>query len=88
MINKKQNKMKKQNQMNRKQEKNGVTPSHVTANCCIYNNVRAYLIYKESVESCRMAFGKSVEIANKFLRKINTKMFAYFKNSFYLCSVK
>ena len=76
MINKKQNKMKKQNQMNRKQEKNGVTPSHVTANCYIYNNVSAYLIYKESMESCRMASEKGSETANKFLRKINTKMFA------------
>ena len=79
--------MRKQNQMNRKQEKNGVMPSHVTANCCIYNNVRAYLIYKESMENCRMASERGSEIANKFLRKINIKMFAYFKKSFYLCSV-
>ena len=85
-INKNIIKTKRQNLMILNQEKNGVTPSHVTANCYIYNNVRAYLIYKESVESCRMASGESAEIANENLRKINTKMFAYFKNSFYLCS--
>ena len=87
-INKKQIKMRKQNLMIINQEKNGVTPSHVTANCYIYNNVRAYLVYKESMKNCRMVLGKGAEIANKNLRKINTKMFAYFKNSFYLCSVK
>lgn len=80
--------MRKQNLMIKNQEKNDVTPSHVTANCCIYNNVCAYLIYKESMENCRMASERGSEIANKFLRKINIKMFAYFKNSFYLCSVK
>ena len=75
-INKKQIKMRKQNLMIKNQEKNGVTPSHVTANYCIYNNVRAYLIYKESMENCRMASEKGSETANEFLRKINTKMFA------------
>lgn len=75
-INKKQIKMRKQNLMILNQDKNGVTPSRVTYNHHIYNNVRAYIIYKESVENCRMASERGSEIVNKFLRKINTKIFA------------